>query len=254
MKLSDEGDIQWQRCYGFQFGDYPEKIIQTADDGFAIIGRSDSLVMPGSYTIPVCWIVKTDSDGETEWARQYNRGIGSRGKDIRQTSYGGFVFVMEENPIISASDDTTSFHVVKINALGDVEWEKDYGGSSGEVPYAIRITSDNSYVIAGETWSTDGVAAGNHGGCDALVVKLGNATSVGNFNLKEYRIYPNPSSGMVQLEEFLKEAVIYDSNGRIVFSEINTDRLNLSSLPIANYILHGTTESGDKITAKIIRK
>ena len=51
-------------------------------------------------------------------------------------------------------------------------WQKCLGGSDDDVAYSIQQTSDGGYIVAGETYSTDGDVVGNHGATDAWVVKL----------------------------------------------------------------------------------
>jgi hypothetical protein len=53
-----------------------------------------------------------------------------------------------------------------------VEWAKTFGGSSAEYPYSIIVTSDNKYLIAGNTLSSDGDISNARGGSDAWLLKL----------------------------------------------------------------------------------
>ena len=52
-----------------------------------------------------------------------------------------------------------------------VQWKKCLGGSSRDFAYAIQQTTDGGYIIAGDSWSTDGDVTNNHG-YDCWVVKL----------------------------------------------------------------------------------
>lgn len=49
-----------------------------------------------------------------------------------------------------------------------VQWEKTFGGSNWDVGYSAQQTSDGGYIIAGHTWVSDAVGAGEY---DVYLVK-----------------------------------------------------------------------------------
>ena len=71
-----------------------------------------------------------------------------------------------------ASDDW----IVKLNNSGNIQWEKCYGGSNGEVSNCIQKTNDGGYIIAGQGGSTDGDLTGHKIGGEWIVKldELGN--------------------------------------------------------------------------------
>lgn len=52
-----------------------------------------------------------------------------------------------------------------------LQWQKNYGSSSGDTIFSITPTSDGGYIMAGQSDSTGGNTLGNHGGIDYLIVK-----------------------------------------------------------------------------------
>jgi hypothetical protein len=78
----------------------------------------------------------------------------------------------------SSDGDVDGYHgddiwVIKLNASRNIEWQKHLGGSGYEEAHSIQRTSDGGYIVAGYTDSNNRDVAGNHGGRDAWVVKLG---------------------------------------------------------------------------------
>lgn len=68
------------------------------------------------------------------------------------------------------------FWVVKLNSDGGIQWQKAFGGSDWEYAYAVDLTMDGGYIIAGTTYSTDGDVSSNpHGDGDFWLVKLDNS-------------------------------------------------------------------------------
>jgi hypothetical protein len=59
-----------------------------------------------------------------------------------------------------------------LNAQFSVQWEHSYGGSSDDQAFSIKPTVDGGYIIAGETWSTNGDITSNHGSADLLLLKI----------------------------------------------------------------------------------
>jgi len=49
--------------------------------------------------------------------------------------------------------------VLKLDASGNLLWDKTFGGSEGDFARSIVSTPDNGYAVAGYTWSK---GAGNY--------------------------------------------------------------------------------------------
>jgi hypothetical protein len=62
--------------------------------------------------------------------------------------------------------------VVKVDSFGNLIWEKSFGGEGIEVSYDIAKTSDNGFVVVGNTFSTNGDILLNHGESDMWMIKL----------------------------------------------------------------------------------
>src|SRR5690349_18657854 len=56
-----------------------------------------------------------------------------------------------------------------------IEWQKCFGGSSGDPAYSILQSTDGGFFIAGYSWSDDGDVSGNHGLSDYWIVKSDSA-------------------------------------------------------------------------------
>lgn len=116
-------------------------------------------------------------------AIQWQKCYGGIGVDeaicIRQTTDGGYIFAGMAN---RNSGDVTGVHstgiadfwIVKLNSTGTIQWQKSLGGSKEDYANSIEQTSDGGYIVAGQTFSTDGDVTGNHSSnfSDCWVVKL----------------------------------------------------------------------------------
>ena len=61
---------------------------------------------------------------------------------------------------------------MKLAADGTKEWQKLYGGSNGDVAYSIQQTSDDGYIIAGYSSSTDIADCVNQGSNDFYLLRI----------------------------------------------------------------------------------
>ncbi|MGQ9856230.1 MAG: hypothetical protein ACUVQF_05790 [Fervidobacterium sp.] len=112
---------------------------------------------------------------------QWQKTLGGNDHDyaysIEQTADGGYIVA---GATLSNDGDVKGNHgsythdmwVVKLDASGNIKWQKFLGGTSDDYAYSIQQTSDGGYIVAGYTSSNNGDVTGNHGYEDMWVVKL----------------------------------------------------------------------------------
>jgi hypothetical protein len=165
VKLNASGEIVWQKCLGGSGYDNATSIQQTLDGGYIVTGATESNDgdVVGYKGRSDAWVVKLNTSGEIVW----QKCLGGSGDDgaasIQQTS-DGYIIV---GVTTSADGDVDGFHggefdiwVVKLNALGDIVWQKCLGGSGDEQALSIQQTLDGGYIVAGCTSSIDGDVGG----------------------------------------------------------------------------------------------
>jgi hypothetical protein len=68
-------------------------------------------------------------------------------------------------------------------------------------------------------------------------------------------LFPNPSSGLVQIEGFDEaEVIVYNNLGQKVRAFRNANEINLEGLPQGIYTLRITDECSFVVTKKVIKK
>jgi len=185
VKLNSSGNIEWQKCLGGTNDDWAYSIQQTSDGGFIVAGETGSNDgdVSGNQEGDGAWVVKLNSSGAILW----QKCLGGYDWDyaysysIQQTSDGGFIVAGESwsnDGDVLGNHGGYDYWVVKLNSLGDIEWQKCLGGSSDDYAYSIQQTSDSGFIVAGYTWSNDGDVSGNHGGYDYWVVKLNSSGAI----------------------------------------------------------------------------
>jgi len=135
----------WNKTYGGENNDYAGAMVQTSDGGYAIAGCTNSFGTGGD-----CWLVKTDASGNMEWNKTYG-GTESEGAiALVQTSDGGYAIAGNTNSFGAGGYDQ---YLVKTDALGNMQWNKTYGGGSDDYAGAMVQTGDGGYALAGCTYS-----------------------------------------------------------------------------------------------------
>lgn len=178
--------IQWQKSYGGNSNETANSIVQTSDGGYIMAGYTNSTNgdIHSNQGNNDYWVVKTDALGTIEWQKTYGGTFDDQANSIIQTTDGGYIIAGFSD---SNNGDITNFHgdkdywIVKIDSTGTIEWQKKYGGDDKESAYEIKQTVDGGYIVAGQTYSYDGViravngdVTNFHGGIDGWLVKLSN--------------------------------------------------------------------------------
>jgi len=186
VKLDAQGNIQWERSFGFSGHDHSYDILQTADGGFFFVGFLDitsakadgysekrsSLTRHG---VGEFWGTKIDAQGNIEWRGYYGGTNNDRAHAVVQADDGGFVmsgFSESDDFDISNSKGSYDFWVLKIDSKGTLLWERSFGGSGIEISQDIAKTNDSGYVVTGNTFSDDIDISKNNGESDIWLIKI----------------------------------------------------------------------------------
>lgn len=180
IKIDNTGNMQWQKIYGGTTGDDQARTIKQTNDGGFILGgettstNGDVTLNHGYYDY---WVVKLSSTGNIEWQKTYGGDEQDSLNTLILTNDSGYILSGLSS---SNNDDVTGNHgggdvwIVKINNLGNIEWQKCLGGTKTDLGYEVIQANDGNYLIAAWSESNDGDVMGNHGSMDGWLVKLSN--------------------------------------------------------------------------------
>jgi hypothetical protein len=129
----EDASINWEKTYG---SGSVNSLVKTNDGGYA---------MAGSDGHSNLLIVKTDSDGNSQWNKSYS-GI-YWGTSMVQTTDGGFI-IAGPPPLNS----NASFHLVKTDSNGNIDWSQNVGNGTSpqwDISYVQVVeTPDRGFAIA----------------------------------------------------------------------------------------------------------
>jgi len=161
-------DSLWSRVFGGAGNDECTSILQTADSGYILGGWTGSF---GAGGIDV-WTVRTNANGDGVWSRTF----GGSGEDacysVAPAADGSYLLVGDTRSFGAGYYD---YWLVKVGESSDSIWSRTFGGSGLDRCSSIGRTSDNGYLLGGNTIS---FGAGN---TDFWLVKT-DATGEGLFS------------------------------------------------------------------------
>ncbi|MCF6279013.1 MAG: hypothetical protein L3J14_01560 [Flavobacteriaceae bacterium] len=183
LKLDTNGDKIWRRYFGGTLTDSSYDVVSTNDNGFILIGSSDSNDVDitnnkGTYDF---WIVKIDTDGNQVWQKSFGGSQIDEAKSIVKTTDGNYLIVGDSRSSdvdVTNSKGAADIWLIKISDEGNLIWKKSYGGSSFDAARHISSTLDGGYIIAGSSRSQDIDVNINQGQNDAWILKIDNAGNI----------------------------------------------------------------------------
>ena len=179
LKLNGNGDILWSNTYAGNEWDEVDSIKETIDGGYILAGKTSSFGAGSSDIL----ILKLDVYGNIGWQKTYGTGGVEDAWAIQLTDDGGYVVVCHTGSMGAGGYD---FWILKLDATGNIQWQKTYGGSEDDYGRSIQQTGDGGYIVGGYTKS---FGAGNW---DVLLLKpdsAGNVTwqrTIGGINIDYY--------------------------------------------------------------------
>ena len=186
VKLDTAGNILWQKTYGGSNFDAGSDMVQSSDGGFLIAGSStsndgDVSVHYGSSNDDDFWIVKIDSIGTLMWEKTFGGTLDDTPLSIAKTNDNSFIiggYTYSNDSDVTFNHGQEDCWVIKIDSIGNLLWQKSFGGSVLEKVTSIIQTNDGGFAFNGFTNSTSGDVSGNHGNNDYWFVKLDSSGNI----------------------------------------------------------------------------
>lgn len=184
LKISEKGDLLWQKSFGFSGLDYGTTLLETKSGGFLITGVLDVSASNGQGNLKTTgtkhaggdyWVLKTDNAGNLEWSKFFGGSFTDTPLGVLETTENNFIIAGSsdsEDFNISNNKGTYDFWITKISATGDLIWEKSFGGSEIDEARAITATNDGNFIVVGDTRSSDKDISANKGAADVWIVKF----------------------------------------------------------------------------------
>ena len=178
MRGDGELNVIWERLLGCEDHFFPYSLSGVAtDDGGVVCTAIHAEWACGDvsqyYGSSDIWVVKLDKNGNLEWETTIGTD-GSEGDATIATAKDGGLYIVcdADNQFVSGSIESCVHSggyvdgiLVKMNANGEVEWNRCYGGNKND-SFSNVIELPDGYLFGGHSSSLDGdlQGAGYHPG------------------------------------------------------------------------------------------
>lgn len=156
--------LSWFKNYGGTSYDTGKTVRKVPNNGYIICGNTESnnFDIINNHGDQDIFLMKLDENRNIVWQRSYG-GSARDGIDgsnsLQITSDGGYIFTGTTNSndgdVIRPSSSYNSIWVVKVNSVGNIEWQKIMGTSNSSF-YAssVNVLNDGNVVVSGYSGNT----------------------------------------------------------------------------------------------------
>lgn len=142
LVLDANGNEVFTKIYDTATIDTGYDLIELSDGGFAIVGT----VKYPTTGVRDILIVRTDLNGNVLWDRIYGGVADEIGSSIVELSNGDLIVGGTTTSFGAGAED---MYLLRVNASGEVVWEKTFGDSLRDVGAGVVLADDGNILFAG---------------------------------------------------------------------------------------------------------
>lgn len=154
VKITTEGEIEWENNFGGSGFEVPVSAIPTADEGFIVAGYTEST--DGQINNPHgdfdYWVIKIDQSGNLNWEKSLGGSYVDKPMGIMKDHEDGYLVFGNSN----SSNGDISFPlgandgwVIKLDEDGNIIWDKSFGGEGTDGIIDFKLSPNGGYIYSG---------------------------------------------------------------------------------------------------------
>jgi hypothetical protein len=144
VQRDSQGKYDWTRRFGGDKFDRGYSIEPVKSGGFIAAGLTYSYGAGNDDA----YIIRLDDDGAKIWEKYYGMQGHDRAYDAVEAPDGGFLVAGTTDSTGAGNYDA---YIIKLDADGNLIWQKTFGGVFDDTAHAIAVTNDNGFIAAGAT-------------------------------------------------------------------------------------------------------
>ncbi|WP_048149655.1 protein kinase [Thermococcus sp. AM4] len=146
LRLDSNGNVKWQKTYGGS--DYDEAYaVAIAPNGDIIVAGWTKSFGAGEYDV---WVLRLDNNGNVKWQKTYGGSKWDEAYALALAPNGDIIVAGWTDSFGAGKDDAW---VLRLDANGNVKWQKTYGGEWYDKAKAIAIAPNGDIIVVGGTTS-----------------------------------------------------------------------------------------------------
>ncbi len=149
LHLDENGNIKWQKTYGGSGGDKAYALALAPNGDIIVAGETHSF---GANTpnFSNLWILRLDGEGNVKWQRTFEGHYADWARAIAVAENGDFIIAGLTFSFGAGGYDAW---ILRLDANGNVKWQKTYGGSNDDSADAVALAPNGDIIVAGRTKS-----------------------------------------------------------------------------------------------------
>jgi hypothetical protein len=169
LKLDQDGNLLWQKTYGGSEFDKIVTLNQTGDQGYLLVGYTDSHNgdVNGNHGGTDGWVLKVDSIGSIQWKKCYG-GTGTEFftdvliDDSNNYVYTAFTNSTDGDLTNNQSHGGSEVWLLKTDSVGTILSSHLYGTSGEDYGISICKGINGGYTVLARAWGEDGDVWGDY--------------------------------------------------------------------------------------------
>ena len=286
LKLDSNGDYLWGNSFGSTNPDNVN-VIRSLDSGVYVGGVFSGATefQTGNPVSPLStddgYLVKYDDMGNfnfvyTIGGNGSGSGLFEEVEDVTEVNNtlvvsGNFISTVDfdndpNNTANSTSNGNRDAYVLELTTSGDYINNYTIGGTDDEVRNRVHITNGNEIILYG-AFESASIDLDPSSGVDTYTngfnfhdiyfshFSTPNLLSVDNAVLESFSVYPNPTTGVINIQSntAIDSYIIYNQLGQVMKTGNDTNRIDINSFPRGLYMLQ-ITSGNSSVTKKIVKQ
>lgn len=142
VKTDFAGALQWTKTYGGPAEDVARAVVQTPDNGYIVVGETQSFGLGGRDM----WILRLDANGDSLWSWAVLSPLEEAAFGVALTSDGGFA-------VAGYQDDFVDVDVllVKFASNAAFMWSVTFDNGGYDYAFDVEASADDGLVLCGRS-------------------------------------------------------------------------------------------------------
>ena len=177
IKIDASGKLIWEKNFGGKEIDEARGIVKSDDGNYIIVGdtRSSDGDVTNQKGGADVWAIKINDDGNLLWQKTYGGSGFDVARSISKTKENQFIIAgssRSSNGDVDINQGQNDLWVLKIDANGQLLWQKSVGGTEIDFAYDAVELTNGDIVAVGESSSKNADIKENKGFTDLLIIKI----------------------------------------------------------------------------------
>ena len=157
MKISASGVLQWSKCFGGSKNEelLDFKIINGKIFAAGFANSIDGDIPPNQKNYDV-WLLALDQNGNKIFSKIYGGSQNDVAYSMTVGTDGSLTlagYTTSNDGDVTGAKGSQDYWVLNVSQQGNLNWQKDLGGTDAEYANSVITDKDGGYIVAGISYS-----------------------------------------------------------------------------------------------------